>query len=1336
MNANPLNITITIDAVVNLNSVFSSGKPSPINGQTVKVLGYNAPYDAGDPWELIYRATGRTGITPNGGFYIVGSKSDDYWEAVDKSVAWPDRFGAVGDGVTDDSVAWHNTINSGAKLVMAGSSANYLVRALVIRPSNSGLTIDLNGSTLTRIKYTDNGLVRLVQAFQVTHPSGIGTVAAEAGTMENITIKNGTLDVDMSTAIDMRFEPTASPASISEGTRANALELISGETTPANRRVKNICIENMRAINCGKSGFIFDDVENLRLLNCSGYRVLQHVFGVAFGENPDLMPEDKHPSYIVDNLVADHCGTILDLSTIGPVTDQAYDRPPTATLSNLTGTNIYGRTKVHGCWSATFNNMTMIGPAPDAAEIATALAGAPAWNSGTDYGDLAIVTHTGSYWAAKVDPTVGSEPTTANSFTWREFTAAEVYSTAANTYPGLEIVNTNVGRIVINDYRCERFSRGLSIKNSASGSVSVSNAIIRQCAWGINNESPANTLSNIVIEECYNPLRGYARINGFKLLNVGNATATAATLAIQSAITTAGGATWSTTLSSYPMQTTTGSEYILSNGKITVADESPWPNRDEFFYHLSANATASFTNVEWTSPATLQHRVFRSTDETMPINWQNAAPNDNRVYVATSATDTQIKLANSVEEGNRIVVGDTLATAELVTITSRGGNMHNITPAFANAHSVNEQVRVIGKDDPITPEMFGAIGNGVADDSAAVLAALQVNAPVHFADGKTYLLSSWSEHTTTQDLTLILGENTVIKGDVADTFIRLAEGYTLNIKGGVFDTWDFAILVGTATTQHEAITIKGTKFINMARGLNDSGTQPKITSLVVENCEFDTISAYGILSRADTYDHVNIANNRFTNIGGTNTAATAIHVSETNGGNSGTINIKENFIDGVTTTNNLVDCHGILVRSRGYHIQKNHIINCNAPHNVGVIPTVDFVNSNPDTITRASGSWITDGFLPDTTITVSSATNAANNGTYLVASVTALTITLDAGAALTADTSDATAKIQMIGQDDEAIYTTGEHGDISDNTVVDSSHGEGIIIAKGNGPVIIERNMIISTDSTINREAAISSLAPDTIIRNNSIEGMERAIVIARDNSVVSNNRIRLSRDGVTNIGIDLAIVDNCEIIGNDIHMDAVSSNNWGFRIQGDADSNSIIDNNVLFNAGTNKYFIYISGASGTQSKTLVRGNRARSASNAMYYNDSGTLNRVLWGENDIEVTGASLFSSTTRDYVQSISNSRHGSQPVLIAATSDVAIGFANDLNSASGAIVATLPDGTWIGQQTIFRCTDASNSTTLSVTTHETSSPEVFTFVLDQYLILQWNGNEWVTIAGNATV
>lgn len=77
------------------------------------------------------------------------------------------------------------------------------------------------------------------------------------------------------------------------------------------------------------------------------------------------------------------------------------------------------------------------------------------------------------------------------------------------------------------------------------------------------------------------------------------------------------------------------------------------------------------------------------------------------------------------------------------------------------------------------------------------------------------------------------------------------------------------------------------------------------------------------------------------------------------------------------------------------------------------------------------------------------------------------------------------------------------------------------------------------------------------------------------------------------------------------------------------------------------------------------------------------------------------------------------------------------SQLDSTSGALTMTLGSGHHIGQMKTIVMTDATNSSTVSVTNHETSDPEVFTFdAVDEYLTLVWTGTEWATVSGTATV
>ena len=71
--------------------------------------------------------------------------------------------------------------------------------------------------------------------------------------------------------------------------------------------------------------------------------------------------------------------------------------------------------------------------------------------------------------------------------------------------------------------------------------------------------------------------------------------------------------------------------------------------------------------------------------------------------------------------------------------------------------------------------------------------------------------------------------------------------------------------------------------------------------------------------------------------------------------------------------------------------------------------------------------------------------------------------------------------------------------------------------------------------------------------------------------------------------------------------------------------------------------------------------------------------------------------------------------------------------INSSGGAVTATLPDGIEDGQRKKVTMSNATASSTLSVTSHETSDPEVFTFAqTTDVLILEWDSANayWWTV------
>lgn len=69
--------------------------------------------------------------------------------------------------------------------------------------------------------------------------------------------------------------------------------------------------------------------------------------------------------------------------------------------------------------------------------------------------------------------------------------------------------------------------------------------------------------------------------------------------------------------------------------------------------------------------------------------------------------------------------------------------------------------------------------------------------------------------------------------------------------------------------------------------------------------------------------------------------------------------------------------------------------------------------------------------------------------------------------------------------------------------------------------------------------------------------------------------------------------------------------------------------------------------------------------------------------------------------------------------------------IDSSSNAVDATLGSAPRIGTRKQIYMSNASNSSTVSVTKHATSDPEVFTFdAVDEALELWWTGTEWETV------
>jgi hypothetical protein len=118
--------------------------------------------------------------------------------------------------------------------------------------------------------------------------------------------------------------------------------------------------------------------------------------------------------------------------------------------------------------------------------------------------------------------------------------------------------------------------------------------------------------------------------------------------------------------------------------------------------------------------------------------------------------------------------------------------------------------------------------------------------------------------------------------------------------------------------------------------------------------------------------------------------------------------------------------------------------------------------------------------------------------------------------------------------------------------------------------------------------------------------------------------------------------------------------------------------------------------------------------------------------------TNTTIRNSKFTTYANTGTTNWFNNFPITIAAgTVDLPAFGTVYLNSAGGAITGTLPDATWVGQEVIIIMTNATASSTVSASHHETSDPEVCTFdAVGETWKLMWNGAKWITIKATCTL
>jgi hypothetical protein len=175
---------------------------------------------------------------------------------------------------------------------------------------------------------------------------------------------------------------------------------------------------------------------------------------------------------------------------------------------------------------------------------------------------------------------------------------------------------------------------------------------------------------------------------------------------------------------------------------------------------------------------------------------------------------------------------------------------------------------------PINVQDYGAVGDGVTDDTAAIQAALNVGGNVYFPLG-TYIFND--EIIFTTNVSMDLAGSTLKRGNSGTGPGIRPKGTIFNLQNGTIDgnnnTVDFGHLLSLENSAMRAY-INNVVFKNNVAGYTGSTATAdidadhinayKFNSLTVTNCVFTLASRQGIsITTAATY--VNITGNQFTN---------------------------------------------------------------------------------------------------------------------------------------------------------------------------------------------------------------------------------------------------------------------------------------------------------------------------------------------------------------------------------------------------------------------------------------------------------------------------------------
>lgn len=315
---------------------------SPFDGMRIFVKSYRTPNLAlnkphlggGEFVYVISLSSLNDGVSVFNGFVRLDRNIDSYCA------------GAYGDGVTDDTQYIQRYFNYIATRTNKDAPlfGEFLVDQVLLKSQHNGL------------------IVRDGKLKKIANPSQTNLALIEVGHKSNtdddisgMLFKNLVLEASAQYTGDYNVDDTVNTASKQFCTGINVV-------ANPNARVKSIFFENIHGIHLGNACINVNGADYSSLKTITSDKVNKHTIGasVTYFGAISTWPADFNPVFDVNGVNAIESGTIFDLSTVGSSKDNYGDKCATAIMTNLNGTDLTLRTKIHGYWDTQITNFTSI----------------------------------------------------------------------------------------------------------------------------------------------------------------------------------------------------------------------------------------------------------------------------------------------------------------------------------------------------------------------------------------------------------------------------------------------------------------------------------------------------------------------------------------------------------------------------------------------------------------------------------------------------------------------------------------------------------------------------------------------------------------------------------------------------------------------------------------------------------------------------------------------------------------------------------------------------------------------------------------------------------------